>query len=68
MTDGATKLRAEMAEGLAALRGEMHSSFENFRDRHFQQIGWMISTVIAAIGAAFTALEVFRGGVGGEKP
>jgi chromosome segregation ATPase len=59
MKDGIAELRGEMKDGFAELRREMKESFEKFRDRRFTQIGWMIGTVIAAIGTAVTVLKFF---------
>jgi outer membrane murein-binding lipoprotein Lpp len=59
MKDGIAGLRSEMKDGFADLRREMKESFEKFRDRRFTQIGWMIGTVIAAIGTAVTVLKFF---------
>jgi chromosome segregation ATPase len=54
-----TEHRIETEKSFAKLRVEIKDALEKYRDRHFVQIGWMISTVIAAIGAAFTAMKFF---------
>ena len=52
-------LRVETKESIAALRVEMKDSFAKLRSSQMSQIAWMVSTLIAAAGVAFTVAKFF---------
>ena len=52
-------LRTELTAAIGTLRVEMKDSFANLRSSHIAQIAWMVSTVIAATGAAVTVAKFY---------
>ncbi len=59
LKDSIASLRVETKESIAALRVEMKDSFAKLRSSQMSQIAWMVSTLIAAAGVAFTVAKFF---------
>ena len=59
LKESIASLRVETKESIAALRVEMKDSFAKLRSSQMSQIAWMVSTLIAAAGVAFTVAKFF---------
>ena len=53
------ELRNDMTASFGALRVEMRDSFAKFRSSNISHLAWMVSTMIAATGVAFTVAKFF---------
>jgi gas vesicle protein len=51
------ELRNDMTASIGALRVEMRDSFAKFRSSNISHLAWMVSTLIAATGVAFTVAK-----------